>query len=112
MKKKLRIKRPWWRRGRTWISVALSTLLAAAVAGPIVWLLAGTGGRPSPAAVPGRAGAALHSPHHHRRPGLARRSRGPSQRSPLLQRRADVSALLGPDRGSGRELGPVSGPGY
>ena len=48
MKKKLRTRRPWWRRGRTWISVALSTLLAAAVAGPIVWLLAGTGGDASP----------------------------------------------------------------
>jgi len=48
MRKKIRTKRPWWRRGRTWISVALSTLLAAAVAGPIVWLLAGTGGGASP----------------------------------------------------------------
>ena len=48
MRKKIRIKRPWWRRGRTCISVALSTLLAAAVAGPIVWLLAGAGGDTSP----------------------------------------------------------------
>ena len=48
MRKTIRIKRPWWRRGRTWLSVALSTLLAAAVAGPIVWLLAGTGGDASP----------------------------------------------------------------
>lgn len=41
MRKKRRKKGPWWRRGRTWISVALSGLLAAAVAGPAVWLLAG-----------------------------------------------------------------------
>ncbi len=48
MGKKRRKMHPWWRRGRTWISVALSALLAAAVAGPAVWLLAGTGGDASP----------------------------------------------------------------
>jgi len=48
MGKKFRTKRPWWRRGRTWFGVALTALLAAAIAGPIVWLLAGMGGDASP----------------------------------------------------------------
>ena len=62
MRKKIRTKRPWWRRGRTWISVALRTLLAAAVAGPIVWLLAGMGGDASPPEDLDEPAPALHLP--------------------------------------------------